>query len=111
MPNRYKRDSAGNIVPKSLTTVGGIENSIVVNADLANSTIQSGKISFFKSTEQTGTGSEQTVAHGLARTPALVLVIPSAVASGTDTFVTGTADGTNVKATVATGAKYYFLAL
>lgn len=83
----------------------------VTNIKILNSTVQSEKISYFKSTEQTGNGSEQSIAHGLARTPGLVIITPSAVASATDTFVTGTADGTNVKATVSTGAKYYFIAL
>lgn len=110
MPSRYKRDSAGNIIPKVLTTVGGIENSIVVNADLANSTIQANKISFFKSTEQTGTGSAQNIAHGLGRTPTLVVVVPTSTNNG-HTFVEGTHTSTNVVVTATNGATYKVIAL
>ena len=91
----------------------GAGNSIsnIDNADLTASTIQAGKISYFKSTEQTGTGTEQSIAHGLGRTPALVLVIPTKVMLAADTFVTGVADGTNAKATVSTNSKYIVIAL
>lgn len=91
----------------------GSGNSItnIENADLANSTLQAGKISYFKSTEQTGNGSEQDVAHGLGRTPSLVLVIPSEATGGTDDYAEGTHDGTNVKVTATSGAKYKVLAL
>jgi hypothetical protein len=60
----------------------------------------------FKSTEQTGTGSAQNVAHGLGATPSLVLVIPTKVNAVGDTFVEGTHDATNVKVTATAGAKY-----
>lgn len=84
----------------------------IVNGDLVNSTIQSGKISYFKSTEQTGSGSEQDVAHGLGRTPALVLVIPTSSSEATAyAFAEGTHDGTNAKVTATNGAKYIVLAL
>ncbi len=92
----------------------GTGNSIsnIDNADITNSTIQAGKISFFESTEQTGTGAEQSIAHGLGRTPALVILIPTkVVVIGDDTFVKGVADGTNVKATVTLNAKYIIVAL
>lgn len=91
----------------------GTGNSIsnIDNDDLTNSTLQAGKMSFFKSTEQTGTGAEQSIAHGLGRTPVLVLVIPTKVQLATDTFVTGVADGTNVKATVSLNSKYIVVAL
>ena len=110
MPNRYVRDANNVLVPN--VSVGGLPNSTVVNADIANSTIQSGKISFFKSTEQTGTGSSQNVAHGLARTPSLVIVIPTNSDATTNyTFTEGTHDGTNVVVTATSGAKYKVVAL
>lgn len=85
----------------------------IVNGDLVNSTIQAGKISFFKSTEQTGTGAPQNIAHGLARTPALVIVISSddGAVTGAVTLTEGVHDGTNVVVTATSGAKYKVIAL
>lgn len=60
----------------------------------------------FKSTEQTGNGSAQNVAHGLGATPSLVLVIPTDVPAGQATFVEGSHTATNVIVTATTGAKY-----
>ena len=60
----------------------------------------------FVSTEQTGNGSAQNIAHGLATTPSNWLVEVTAVASGANTFVKGTADGTNCPVTATTGSKY-----
>lgn len=118
MPNRLVRDANGVLVPKIL--LGGLPDGIVVNADIAdatianaklvNSTIQAGKIDYFKSTEQTGTGSEQDIAHGLGRTPTLVIAYPSEL-TGIGTIVEGTHDGTNVKVTAVTGDKYFVVAL
>ncbi len=111
MPNRYVRDANGNIVPKGLSIVGGITDSTVVNADIANSTIQAGKISFFKSTEQTGTGSEQNIAHGLGRTPALVIVFPTEGDGNAFDIAEGTHDSTNIKITTGAAVKFKVIAL
>lgn len=73
--------------------------------------IQASNLSFFLSAEITGTGANINTAHGLGRTPALVLLIPSKVATAGDTFVKGTVDGTNVGATVTTGSKYFIFAI
>lgn len=90
----------------------GAGNSItnIENADLANSTIEAGKIDFFKSTEQTGNGSPQNIAHGLGRTPALVIVVPTEL-TGIGTIVEGAHDGTNVVVTAVSGDKYIVYAL
>jgi hypothetical protein len=70
-------------------------------------------MSVFKSTEQTGTSSNQNIAHGLGVTPGLVMVFP------TDTNVTTTGDyivtegthtTTNVVVTVTTGKKFKVVA-
>jgi len=62
----------------------------------------------FLSAEQTGTGAEQSIPHGLGVTPALVLIIitgsPTTYAALTVTE--GTHDATNVKVTVTTDWKY-----
>jgi len=60
------------------------------------------------SAEQTGTGAEQSIAHGLGVTPSLVMIIitgsPATYAALTVTE--GTHDATNVKVTVTSGWKY-----
>lgn len=118
MPNRLVRDASNRLVPKIFE--GGLSDSIVVNADvknatltndkLVNSTIQAGKISYFKSTEQVGNGSEQDIAHGLGRVPSLVIVQPTEL-TGIGSIVEGTHDGTNVKVTAVSGDKYKVIAL
>ncbi len=83
----------------------------VVNAKLGAAAVTATKVSFFKSTEQTGNGSEQNVAHGLVTTPGLVMVVPTKVATAGDTFVEGTHDTTNVKVTAGVGAKFIVIAI
>jgi len=60
------------------------------------------------SAEQTGTGAEQSIAHGLGVKPSLVMIIitgsPATYAALTVTE--GTHDATNVKVTVTSGWKY-----
>jgi len=60
------------------------------------------------SAEQTGTGSEQSIAHGLGVTPSLVIInitgSPATYAALTESL--GTHDATNVKVTVTSGWKY-----
>jgi hypothetical protein len=108
MPNKWVRDANNALQLKN--TVGGYVDSTVVNADIATSTIQAGKISYFKSTIQTGTGSPQNIAHGLGRTPALVILIPVEL-TGIGTLTEGTHTGTNVIATAVSDDKYIAIAL
>ena len=63
----------------------------------------------FISTEQTGTGSSQNIAHGLARAPSVVAFL---FTGGTvvTSVVEGTHDATNVVITVTSGAKFKILA-
>jgi len=92
----------------------GTGNSIsnIENADLANSTIEAGKISYFKSTETAGTGAEADIAHGLGRTPSLVIVVPTENTTGnTLDIAEGTHDGTNVKVTAPATCKFVVYAL
>lgn len=65
---------------------------------------------FFLSTEQTGNGSAQNVAHGLGATPALVFVVPSDITGGAFTVAYGTHTSTNAVVTVTTGEKYRVVA-
>ena len=64
----------------------------------------------FKSTEQTGNGSPQNVAHGLGVTPSLVLILPSNLTGGAYVVVEGTHTSTNVVVTVTNGEKYIVVA-
>lgn len=84
----------------------------VSTEELADDAVTGAKINNFKSTEQTGTGSEQDIAHGLGSTPSLVMVIPSLNKDGADcSFAEGTHGSVNIKVTATTGAKYYVVAI
>ncbi len=66
----------------------------------------------FSSTEQTGTGGAQNIAHGLGSTPSLVWFAVSEDPAGTGFDVApGAHDATNCVFTVTTGVKYYVYAL
>src|SRR5690348_14089245 len=63
----------------------------------------------FVSTEQTGTGASQNVAHGLGAVPAAVLIVPTdtdPATIGAYTAVEGSHDITNVVVTVTSGKKF-----
>jgi hypothetical protein len=63
----------------------------------------------FISTEQTGTGSAQNIAHGLGKVPRAVLIIPTDTAPATTgqyTVTEGSHTATNVVVTVTSGKKY-----
>lgn len=70
--------------------------------------------SLFLSTEQTGTGSSQNVAHGLGAVPtssvAILSELPADLAAGAD-IAYGTHTSTNVVVTVTSGIKFYVLAI
>jgi hypothetical protein len=111
MPSRGAYWKQGGLVNSTVTSAD-IVDLTVTNEDIANSTIQANKISYFKSTEQTGDGTEQSIAHGLGRVPALVIVVPTNSSDTTAyTFVEGTHTSTNVLVTATTGAKYKVIAL
>lgn len=65
--------------------------------------------SLFVSTEQTGNGSAQNVAHGLSATPSRVLIAITNT-GGVFTITEGTHTSTNVVVTVSNGVKYKVLA-
>lgn len=73
---------------------------------------------FFASTEQTGTGASQDIAHGLGSTPSLVWWSISDAAAGLAagpppvlSLVPGAHDATNIKMTVSTGVKFHVYAV
>jgi len=80
--------------------------------------IEAKALDFFKSTEQTGDGTEQDIVHGLldadfaARVPLLVWTeltsIPADVA-GNLTIVQGTHDATNIKITATNDADMKYI--
>ena len=65
---------------------------------------------YFKSSEQTGTGTEQSIAHTIGRVPSLVIVVPTSTSNG-HTFVEGTHTATAIKVTASSGATYKVIAL
>lgn len=68
----------------------------------------------FLSTERTGTGSAQNVAHGFGAAPTVAVAVFSeldaGLAGGAD-IAYGTHDATNVVVTVTSGLKFYVLAI
>ena len=89
---------------------GGLVDDTVVTQDIKDSSVQSEDLSFFKSTEITGTGSDQNIAHGLGRTPSLVWWSISLQGTG-DTVVEGATDGTNVVLNFPATTKLFVYAL
>lgn len=65
----------------------------------------------FLSTEQTGTGSAQNVAHGFGSIPTICFAIPSDITGGAYTVAYGTHTTTNVVVTVTTGEKFRIVAI
>ena len=64
----------------------------------------------FLSTEQTGTGAPQNVAHGFASVPSLVFAVASDLTGGAFAVVYGAHDATNAIFTVTTGEKFRVVA-
>lgn len=80
---------------------------------LAAGSILISKLKSFKSTEQTGTGSSQNIAHGLGVVPGLVFFMitsDTATQATGATYVEGAHDSTNLKMTVTSGAKFKIVA-
>lgn len=104
-------------------TTGGIQaiamavtatDIIIVSGPGSNQQFGAASLKAFVSTEQTGTGSPQNVAHGLGVTPTLVLIAPTDTApatAGDYTVTEGSHDATNVVATVTSGKKFKVLAI
>ena len=81
---------------------------------LEKDSVIAAKIKYFLSTEQTGTGAEQSIAHGLGETPSLVMFFLTGDARAAWAVISiaeGTHDATNLKVTVTTDVKYRALAI
>lgn len=68
------------------------------------------RLNVFKSTEQTGTGSSQNVAHGLGYTPSVVIIFPTGADGNAFTITEGTHTSTNVVLTATSGHKFKVVA-
>lgn len=108
--------SVERVFPKIINGVvktSNIPPSTVINTDVADGSITVAKMKTFKSTEQTGTGSAQNIAHGLGSTPSLVIVYPtdtSVATAGVYVVTEGSHTSTNVVVTVTSGKKYRVVA-
>lgn len=103
--------TAGKIAAGGISAANQHAAGVVDTAALGASAVTAAKLAFFKSTEQTGTGSSQNVAHGLGSTPGLVMVMPTDILAAEVTIVEGSHDGTNVVLTVTSGAKFKVIAI
>lgn len=94
---------------ESTAPLGGSSGDATVRVLL----LESNARAFFKSSETTGTGSAQNIAHGLAQTPSLVIIYPSDTSpstAGVFTLTEGTHTSTNVVVTVTSGKKFFAVA-
>ena len=100
------RERAAGAIGTADIAAGGVGTS-----DLAASAVTRAKALVFISTEQTGTGSAQNVAHGLGVAPTGGVLVSVTEAAG-DAFdvAEGTHTSTNVVVTVTSGVKFKVLA-
>lgn len=92
----------------------GTDSRQLATGALANGAVTAAKMALFVSTEQTGNGSAQNIAHGLGAVPSKVLIVPTDTApatTGVYTATEGAHDSTNVVVTVTSGKKYKVLAI
>lgn len=85
----------------------------VTTAKILDGAVTFAKQATFVSTEQTGTGAPQNIAHGLGVVPAHVVVTPTDLAPATTgdyTVVEGVHDATNVIVTVTLSKKFKVVA-
>lgn len=105
--------SASDLAPDSVAA-SEIAAGAVGTSELAALAVTKAKALTFFSAEQTGTGSSQNVAHGLAAVPAGVLVVPTEHPGTPDTGAFDIAEGThtttNVVVTVTANVKFKVMA-
>lgn len=90
-------------------TTAKVNDLAVTTGKIAAGAVTYAKAATFVSTEQTGTGAPQNVAHGLGVIPAAVLIVPTDTApatTGAYTAVEGVHTITNVVVTVTSGKKF-----
>lgn len=101
-----------NIDPSTVIE-SDVADGAVSNSKLATGSVTVSKMKVFKSTQQTGSGVAQNIAHGLGVVPGLVLVYPTdtnIATTGDYVVVEGTHTSTNVVVTVTSGKKYIVVA-
>lgn len=107
-------DYSKSVAALGTTTAAATDAEVAAHAAAADPhTGYQREAQVFVSTEQTGTGSAQNVAHGLASTPSKVFIAPTdtnVATVGAYTVVEGTHDATNVVVTVTSGKKFKVLA-
>ena len=91
-------------------TADTFAGALTGNASTATTASSIAAAGVFLSTEQTGNGSAQSVAHGFGAVPKLAFVIPSDITGGAYAVAYGTHTTTNVVVTVTTGEKYRVVA-
>lgn len=115
--------AAAGIIGTQLGASAAIAGSqLASNAGIVGSQLAAGaaiigsQLSVFQSTEQTGTGASQNIAHGLGRTPSLVWfyasdTTPVGIIAGGYTIVPGAHTSTNVVVTASNTMKFRAFAL
>lgn len=104
-------DKDGVVTIEALAvTEGKLDDGAVTEDKLGAAAVTAGKAAVFVSTEQTGTGSAQNVAHGLGAIPTLVLVAVTESDGEAFDVAEGAHDDTNVKVTVTADVKFKVLA-
>lgn len=106
--------SGGSSTPAdgSISTTMLADNAVTA-AKIASKGVTFAKSKVFVSSVQTGTGSAQSIAHGLGAVPAAVMITPydlTPATAGDYTVTEGTHTTSNVVATVTSGKKYKVLA-
>lgn len=108
-----KVDAAADIVVTKLKE-GTADQVVKTNAGataLEHGKLQGANVDFFQSAEIAGTGSEANTAHGLGRTPTVVIVyITQKDTTTAFDLVEGVHDGTNIKVNLETTCKYKIVA-
>ena len=99
-----------NEIEDAAVTTDKVHDAAITLGKLAAASVNTEKLIMFVSTEQTGTGEAQSIAHNLSVSPATVLIIPTLIpADGMESdYTKGTS---NINATVTTGAKYVVVAI
>ena len=92
--------------------VGGIVDSTITSAEIANATIKAEDTKIFVSAVLVGTGSAQTFNHGLGAVPTKTIVgVINFGASVAVDVVEGTHTATDCVVTCTSGVKYKILAI
>lgn len=115
--NNYKVKFVGswsdyNMSPLTVTSVVGCTGT--VTQQVRGGHINTQGLGYFQSTEQTGTGASQNIAHGWDVAPNnvffVVTEIPDALAEAGYDITPGTHDATNIVVTVTSGIKFKAIA-